>query len=216
MKIAIREPINSLSHLIGCILSGIGFLHLMLAAIPTGNYIKIISSIIFSMGLLGLYTASTVYHWRMLPIKALEKLRKIDHIMIYFLIAATYTPICLITLKGKVGYALLTIIWILSVTGMVSKIFWLNAPRLLYTSFYIVLGWAAIFVFYPLASHLVRSGLLLIILGGISYTIGGVIYAIHPKRLKIWKLGYHEIFHIFILIGSMLHYLTIYKYIILG
>lgn len=214
MKISIREPINSISHLLGCILSAVGFLVLLFASISTGNQIKIISSIIFSMGLLGLYSASTIYHWSTLPQKALETLRKVDHIMIYFLIAATYTPICLITLQGKVGYTLLTVVWALAFTGIILKIFWLNAPRLLYTSFYIILGWSAIFVIYPLASRIVSSGLLLIVWGGISYTIGGVLYAIKPKKLKIWKFGYHEIFHIFILLGSLLHYMTIYKYII--
>ncbi len=214
MKMRIREPINSISHLVGCILSAVGFLYLLFQSISTGNQIKIISSVIFSLGLLGLYSASTIYHWSMLSKKALEILRKIDHIMIYFLIASTYTPICLITLKGKIGYTLLTVVWILAVTGIILKIFWLNAPRLLYTGFYLILGWAAIFVIYPLAACLVSSGFLLILWGGISYTIGGIIYAIKPARLKIWKFGYHEIFHIFILIGSILHYITIYKYII--
>ena len=214
MKIQIREPINSISHLVGCILSAIGFLYLLSQTIPTGNQVKIISSIIFSIGLIGLYSASTIYHWSTLPLKALATLRKIDHIMIYFLIASTYTPICLITLKGRIGYTLLTIVWTLAVTGIILKVFWNNAPRLLYTSFYIVLGWSAIFVVYPLATRLVISGFLLIVLGGISYTIGGIIYALKPARLKIWKFGYHEIFHIFILAGSILHYITIYKYII--
>lgn len=214
MKILIREPINSLSHLIGCVLSIIGFRYLILASIATGSSIKIVSSVIFSLGLLGLYAASTIYHWSTLPKKALETLRKVDHIMIYFLIAATYTPICLITLNGTIGYTLLTIVWSLAVAGMILKIFWLNAPRLLYTSFYLILGWAVIIVIYPLAKHLAISGVLLIALGGISYTIGAIIYAFKPEKLLLWKFGYHEIFHIFILLGSILHYITIYKFII--
>ncbi|MCG8485547.1 MAG: hemolysin III family protein [Clostridia bacterium] len=214
MKSIIREPINSISHLVGCILSIFGFGYIMNVSVSSGNLVKIIASVIFCLGLMGLYAASTIYHWSTLPKKALTTLRKIDHIMIYFLIAATYTPICLIPLKGKVGYTLLTIIWVLSITGMVIKVFWLNAPRLLYTSFYVLLGWAVIFAIRPLIHNWVIPGVSLIALGGVSYTVGAIIYALKPKFLQLWKFGHHEIFHIFILIGSILHYVAIYKYII--
>lgn len=214
MKLVIREPINSISHLVGCILSIIGFGYLINISVSSGSLVKVIASAIFSLGLMCLYAASTIYHWSTLSQKALTTLRKIDHIMIYFLIAATYTPICLIPLKGKIGYTLLTIIWVLAITGMVVKVFWLNAPRLLYTSFYVLLGWAVIFAIRPLIQNLVISGVSLIALGGISYTIGAVIYALKPRLLQFWKFGHHEIFHIFILIGSLLHYIAIYKYII--
>lgn len=214
MKNTIREPINSITHLFGIVLSAIGLIFLLISSINSGDYIKIISSIVFSFGLIGLYSASTIYHWHVAPKKTIEKLRKIDHSMIYILIAATYTPICLITLKGLTGYLLLGIVWSLGITGIVLKLLWLNAPRWLYTSFYLILGWAAIFVIYPLYKILPTYGLMLLFGGGISYSVGAVFYATKSEKIKIWKFGFHEIFHVFILIGSLAHYLMIYKYVI--
>lgn len=214
MKFEIREPINSISHLFGIILSTIGLILLLLSSINTHNSIKILSSVVFCLGLIGLYSASTIYHWSMASDKILKTLRKIDHIMIYVLIAASYTPICLVTLKGVLGYTMLSIVWSLAILGVISKIFWLNAPRLLYTSFYLILGWSAIFVIYPLYNLLPKTAFFLLLAGGISYSIGAIIYATKSKKIRIWKFGFHEIFHIFILIGSIIHYIMIYNYII--
>ncbi|GAA0179536.1 hemolysin III family protein [Clostridium sediminicola] len=214
MRNIIREPINSITHLFGIVLSAIGLVFLLISSINSGDSIKIISSIVFSFGLIGLYSASTIYHWYIASEKTIEILRKVDHSMIYILIAATYTPICLITLKGLTGYILLTVVWSLGIIGIVLKLLWLNAPRWLYTSFYLILGWAAIFVIYPLYKILPTAGLMLLFAGGISYSVGAVFYATKSERIKIWKFGFHEIFHIFILIGSLTHYLMIYKYVI--
>lgn len=213
MKDYIREPINSITHLIGIFLSAIGLILLLIISYTSGSFIKVLSSIIFGLGLIGLYTASTVYHWSHFKEKTLELLRKIDHIMIYFLIAATYTPICLISLKGLTGYILLGSVWTLAISGMLIKIFWFDLPRWLYTGFYLLLGWAIIFAIFPLSRQLAIQGLLLIALGGVSYTVGAVIYGFKPSKLRLWKFGFHEIFHVFILLGSFLHYLGIYKYV---
>jgi len=214
MRIKIREPINSISHLLGIVLSAIGLLFLVIASVKSGSWVKLLSSIIFSCGLIGLYSASTVYHWYVASKKTLEKLRKIDHIMIYILIAATYTPICLISLKGLIGYILLSIVWGMAITGIILKIFWLHAPRWLYTGFYLILGWAAIFVIYPLYEILPLRGLILLVAGGISYSLGAIVYATKSQKIRIWKFGFHEIFHVFILLGSFVHYMMIYKYVI--
>ncbi len=214
MNYSIREPINSITHLIGIVLSAIGLILLLVVSINSGDYIKIISSVIFSIGLIGLYSASTVYHWSLGSENKLLILRKIDHTMIYVLIAATYTPVCLISLKGFTGYLLLTIVWTLAIAGIILKLLWLDAPRWLYTSFYLGLGWAAIFVIYPLYKTLPINGLILLFAGGLSYSIGAIFYATKSEKIKIWKFGFHEIFHIFILLGSLIHYLMIYKYMI--
>lgn len=214
MRYTIREPLNSITHLLGIILSTIGLIFLLISSINSGDYVKILSSVIFSLGLIGLYSASTIYHWHVASEKTIEILRKVDHSMIYILIAATYTPICLITLKGITGYVLLSIVWSLGIIGIVLKLCWLNAPRWLYTSFYLILGWAAIFVIYPLYKILPTAGLMLLFGGGISYSVGAVFYATKSERIKIWKFGFHEIFHVFILLGSLTHYLMIYKYVI--
>lgn len=214
MKLEIREPINSISHLFGIVLSAIGLMLLLINSLHTHDFTKVFTSIIFCIGLISLYSASTVYHWCVVKETTLEILRKIDHIMIYILIAATYTPICLITLKGFIGYTLFSVVWTLTIVGIILKILWLNAPRWLYTGFYLILGWAAIFVIYPLYKILPITALLLLVSGGISYSIGAIIYATKPKSIKIWKFGFHEIFHIFILIGSFIHYILIYNYVI--
>ncbi|MEA3423381.1 MAG: hemolysin III family protein [Bacillota bacterium] len=211
MKLKLREPINSITHFVGALLSLIGLILLLKVSIESGDIIKILSSIIFSLGLFGLYLTSSIYHG---VYTKLIFFRKLDHIMIYFLIAASYTPICLITLKGRVGYIMISIIWSLAIAGGIIKIFWLNAPRWLYTSFYLILGWAAIFIFYPLYKSLPTTALLLFISGGLLYTIGAIIYATKSKKLKIWKFEFHEIFHIFILLGSASHFLLIYKFVI--
>lgn len=214
MKIQIREPLNSITHLFGILLSAIGLMLLLINSIQTNDSLKILTSIIFCLGLISLYSASTIYHWIIASERTLEILRKVDHIMIYILIAASYTPICIITLKGLLGYTLISIVWSLAILGIILKIVWLNAPRWLYTSFYLILGWAALFVIYPLYKLLPLTGFLLLVFGGISYSVGAVIYGTKSEKIKIWKFGFHEIFHIFILLGSIIHYIMIFKYVI--
>ncbi len=210
----IREPINSLTHFVGVVLSFLGLVLLLTTSISNFSMINIVSSIIFSIGLVGLYTASTVYHGIIAPIEKLEFLRKIDHIMIYILIASTYTPIGLIPLKGIVGYSLLTIVWTLTIIGIILKIFWMNAPRWVSTGFYLLLGWISIFFIYPMVKVLPPVAIGLLVLGGLMYSIGAVIYGKKSEKLRIWKFGFHEVFHVFILLGSFFHFLMIYTYVI--
>ncbi len=211
MKLKIREPINSITHFAGALLSVIGLILLLFISIESRDVVKILSSIIFSLGLIGLYLTSSIYHG---VYKNITMFRKLDHIMIYFLIAASYTPICLVTLKGKIGYIFLSIIWSLAISGGIMKIFWLNAPRWLYTSFYLILGWAALFILFPLYKLLPFTAISLLMGGGLLYSIGAVIYATKSKRIQIWKFGFHEIFHVFILLGSLSHFIMIYTYVI--
>lgn len=211
MKLKIREPINSITHFAGALLSVIGLILLLFISIESRDVVKIISSVIFSLGLIGLYLTSSIYHG---VYKNITTFRKLDHIMIYFLIAASYTPICLVTLKGKIGYIFLSIIWTLAISGGIMKIFWLNAPRWLYTSFYLILGWAALFILWPLYKLLPFTAISLLMGGGLLYSIGAIIYATKSKRIQIWKFGFHEIFHVFILLGSLSHFIMIYTYVI--
>ncbi|OPL09604.1 MAG: hemolysin [delta proteobacterium ML8_F1] len=211
MTIKIREPVNAITHLFGALLSVVGLGLLLNAAVSSGEMTKIISSIIFSLGLIGLYTTSAVYHGihRYIPL-----FRKLDHTMIYFLIAASYTPICLVTLRGRTGGIFLGIIWSMAVLGGVLKFLWLSAPRWLYTSFYLILGWAALFILIPLYRELPFTAIELLVGGGLFYTLGAVIYGTKSRRLRIGVFGFHEIFHIFILLGSLSHYIMIYRYVI--
>lgn len=206
----IREPINSLTHFIG-MLSYI--LAIPFVLMKTNGIIQLLSMIIFLAGLIGLYGTSSIYHALKKAPATLRKWRKADHIMIYILIASTYTPICLIALKGVIGYTLLSIIWLLTIAGIVFKILWLNMPRKLYTALYVILGWAAVITVYPLYSIVGIQGILLLVFGGISYTVGAIFYA-RKSTFKVGAFGFHEIFHLFILLGSCLHFSMIYFLVI--
>lgn len=211
----IKEPINTLTHLLGAILSGVALIYMMYKSIISGNPYKIAGATTFGISLILLYTASTVYHWTFSSEKLYTILRKIDHSMIYLLIAGTYTPICLVTLKGKLGWTLFALIWSLAISGIIMKIFWLNAPRWLYTAFYVILGWLAIFFIGPIYRAIPLKGFIWLFSGGVLYTLGALIYATKLPLFKFKHLGFHEIFHIFILLGSLSHFIMVSKYVLI-
>ena len=204
-----REPVSGLTHLFGAILSILGLNILIQHSVITYKS----SLIVFGISLILLYTASSVYHLVSASDKAIMILRRIDHSMIYVLIAGTYTPICMIALKGRLGSSLCAAIWALALTGIILKIFWFNAPRWLYTFFYVFMGWIAIFAIYPLTKAISFSGILWLIAGGVSYTIGAVIYAAKWPKITSELFGFHEIFHIFVLLGSFCHFWMMFKYV---
>lgn len=206
----IREPINSITHLIGMILSIIA---LPIVIMKSNTITQIITVSIFCIGLIGLYGTSSIYHGLKKDPSTLEKWRMADHIMIYILIAASYTPICLVSLEGLLGIVLLSIIWILTILGIVAKVVWTSMPRKLYTSLYVLLGWAAIFTIYPLYLSVGTIGVSLLVAGGLAYTFGALIYAKKPS-FEILKFGFHEVFHLFIILGSLLHFFMIYNYVL--
>lgn len=146
--------------------------------------------------------------------KAIEVLRRIDHSMIYVLIAGSYTPIALIALSGAWRWGILITIWSLAVLGVLIKNFWFNAPRWLYTSSYILMGWMVIIAIIPLSKVLPAQGMYWLVAGGITYTVGGVIYATKWPNFKSKYFGFHELFHLFILAGSFCHYWLMLKYVL--
>lgn len=212
--IKIKEPVNSLTHLVGAVLSMIGLILMILKSVTNQSGVQLAGALVFGISLLLLYTASTVYHWLNVPEKVGKVLRKLDHSMIYVLIAGTYTPVCLVGLGGKLGWTLFAIVWTLAIAGIVMKMFWMDAPRWLYTSFYVVLGWMAMFFIVPIYKALNAPGFTLLIVGGLFYTVGSVIYAAKPKRIQIAAFGFHEIFHLFILGGSIAHFVMINQFIL--
>jgi len=213
MSLRIREPVNSMSHMLGAVLSLSGLVLLLLRSLEHDSTAYLGSALVFGGSLVLLYSASMIYHWVVSSAQVIRTLRKIDHCMIYVLIAGTYTPICLITLQGALGMGLLIGIWTLAVLGIVLKLVWFNAPRWLYTAFYLLLGWIAVFFIYPISLAMPGQGLFLLILGGLLYSVGSVFYAVKPQWIRLGKFGFHEIFHLFILAGSIVHYLFIYRYV---
>jgi len=161
-----------------------------------------------------LYSASATYHMVIAREKVIAFLRRLDHSMIFVLIAGTYTPFCFISLNGKIGWILFSIIAAVAICGVVFKMVWFTCPRWISTALYLAMGWMIVFVFSPLAGNLNPLGLFLLILGGIFYTIGGVIYGAKPKFLQLKHMGFHEIFHIFILLGSLAHFLCVFMFVI--
>lgn len=212
---SIREPMNSFTHFIGMILSAVAFILMFNKALATGrDAAGLTSIIIFGVSLLLLYSASTVYHAVVASPLAIAWLRKVDHAMIFVLIAGTYTPFCLIALKDSIGYPLLIVIWSIAISGILFKLVWFKCPRFISTALYIGMGWLIVFAFGPLTTYVPRTGVILLIAGGIIYTLGGVIYALKPAFLESKYLGFHEIFHLFILAGSFAHVLAIYNYVL--
>lgn len=215
MNSFIREPINGLTHLAGAILSFAGLLAMVIkASLTTSSPLAITAVAIFGISLMLLYSASATYHMVIAKDKVIAFLRKLDHSMIYVLIAGSYTPFCLITLNGVTGWVLFSIVSAVALSGILFKMIWFSCPRWLSTALYIAMGWIIVFAFSPLSESLSSTGVMLLLLGGILYTVGGVIYAIKPKFLEFKHLGFHEIFHIFIMMGSMAHFLCVFMYVI--
>ena len=213
MRCKLREPVSGLTHLAGAVLSVVGTVFLIVFAVSRGTPINIASVSIFGASLILLYTASSLYHLLTVSQKAIGVLRRIDHMMIYILIAGTYTPVCLIGLKEKLGLGLLIGIWSLAVLGIVLKLVWFNAPRWIYTSFYLVMGWLVIIAIIPLIRRIPLAGIWLLVAGGIFYTIGAVIYGAKWPFRKSTIFGFHEIFHIFVMLGSLSHYFFVLEYL---
>ena len=198
----IRDPMSCLSHCAGAVAAFFCTLWMVHKAVPLGvSYTA--SFAIFGISLIMLYSASTVYHMVRASDSTIRLLRRIDHTMIFFLIAGTYTPICVLPLRGVWGWSLLAVVWGLALVGVFIKIFWLHAPRSLSTGMYVLMGWIVVFAFYPLMNAISTGEFLLLLFGGLSYTAGAVIYALKWPQIK--HFGFHEIFHLFVLLGSALH-----------
>lgn len=215
MQSYIREPMNGFTHLAGAILSFIGLLALVIkASMTTGSAVAVTAVIIFGVSMVLLYAASATYHMVIAKDRIIAFLRRLDHSMIFILIAGSYTPYCLISLNGFTGWVFFGVVSFLAVSGIVFKMVWFNCPRWLSTGIYIAMGWLAVFIFSPLTESITPVGVGLLAAGGVLYTIGAIIYGFKPKFLKFKYMGFHEIFHIFILFGSFAHFLSVYMYVL--
>ncbi|AIY04255.1 hemolysin III [Planococcus sp. PAMC 21323] len=215
MNTYIREPFNALSHLVGALLSLAALLAMVIKTAYAGQPALHVAAVsIFGISLIFLYSASTIYHSALSQPYIIAFLRKLDHSMIFALIAGSYAPFCLIALGGTLGWTLFTLVTILGLSGIFFKMVWFHSPRWLSTAIYIAMGWIIIFAVVPLADSLSLTGLLLLVAGGVSYTVGGIIYGIKPNFLSSKYLGFHEIFHLFILFGSLCHFLSVYFYVL--
>ena len=209
----LREPINSITHLTGAILSAIALAAMLIKVLSTiGSVISILSVAIFGISLILLYTTSGTYHGIISTENVISLFKKLDHSMIFVLIAGSYAPFCLISIGGTFGFTMFAIMITLAIAGIIFKLCWFHCPSWVDSLMYIGMGWVALFMIKPLSAILPSISLFLLIFGGVLYTIGGVIYAVRSPKLKIGNWGFHEIFHIFILLGSLSHFLCGFGY----
>jgi hemolysin III len=200
------ERLNSISHLIGASLALAGIVLLLVQAVNKGDPWKTFSFAVYGVTLVALYTSSTLYH--SIRGKAKPFFQKLDHSAIYLLIAGTYTPFTLVSLRGAWGWTTFAIIWALAIIGIAQEALLKKRNHILSVSLYIGMGWFALLIIKPLARAIPAPGLTWLVVGGIFYTVGVLFYALDKKL----KFG-HEIFHVFVLGGSVCHYVTIFSYI---
>ena len=201
------EPVNGLTHFFAAIAALIGMVILII--VGRGSLDRTIALTIYGVSLVLLFAASAAYHMIKARPKVLEILRKLDHSAIYLLIAGTYTPFCTIMFDGFWKWGMLTIIWSLALIGIVVKIFIVNAPRWLNAGIYIVMGWLCIAAIGEMLRVLPPWALTWLVVGGVLYTLGAVVYI--TKILNFWpgKFGFHEVWHIFVLLGALAHFIAI-------
>lgn len=214
-KVKPKDPGSAISHFIGTLMAVFATTPLLIKAAQKPDFIHIFSLGVFILSMILLYVASTIYHTLDISVKVNRRLKKLDHMMIYVLIAGTYTPICLIALGGTSGIALLAFIWGLAAAGIIVTGFWINCPKWFSSVVYIAMGWTCVLAFTQIINSLPLAAFSWLMAGGIIYTVGGVIYAL---KLPIFNgrhkyFGSHEIFHLFVLGGSLCHFILMYNYI---
>lgn len=215
MKLKLKDPGSAITHGIAMLMAIIGAAPLMIKAARQPDTLHIFALSIFILTMIMLYAASTTYHSINSTEKVNKRLRKLDHVMIFIMIAGSYTPICLIALHNRTGYLLCALVWGIAILGTILKLCWIGCPKWLSSVLYISMGWLCVLAFVPIFHALPRAGFGWLLAGGIIYTIGGVIYAL---KLPLFNsrhrnFGSHEIFHVFIMLGSLCHYIVMYFFV---
>jgi len=203
----IREPINSLSHWVGALLALAGLIALII--VGWGTSAKILSLTIYGVSLIAMFSASATYHMVRVRERTLEIFRKIDHAAIYFLIAGTYTPFCVNAFEGFWKWGMLSIIWSLAVLGIIIKVFYIRASRWLNAGIYLLMGWLCIAAIGQMLAVLPDWVIAWLIAGGVIYTLGAVVYITKIFNFKPGVFGFHEMWHIFVLLAAAAHFVAV-------
>lgn len=215
MKLKLKDPGSAITHGIAMILAIAGAAPLLVKAARGSDALHTAALAIFILTMILLYAASTIYHSVDSTEKVNRRLRKMDHMMIFIMIAGSYTPVCLIALHNRTGYILCALVWGIAILGIVLKGLWITCPKWVSSVLYIGMGWLCVLAFVPIFHSLPRAGFGWLLAGGIIYTIGGIIYGlklpIFDSRHKTF--GSHEIFHVFIMLGSMCHFVLMYFFL---
>lgn len=212
MFIKAREPFSSYSHFIGAIAAACGLAIMLIRAVIEGvDALTGLSVLLFGLSLIALYSASAVYHYARAGEQVLRVLKKLDHSMIYVLIAGSYTPFCVAYMPASEREVFLGCLWAAAFLGILFKLVWLDAPRWIGTLIYLAMGWS-ILVDLPAFASMPTACLVLVAAGGVSYSVGAVMYiAKRPNLSPNW--GFHVLFHLFILAGSLLHFLAVFLFV---
>lgn len=201
------EKFNAWTHLVGAILATIGAVWMLVVATMSGDIWKIISVAVYGVALVMLYSASTVYH----SVRGRAKviMQKVDHFSIYLLIAGSYTPFCLVTLHGTWGWTLFGIVWTLAIIGILQEIKPRSEARVMSIVIYAVMGWIVLVAVKPLIAALGMAGFVWLALGGVFYTVGIIFFALDTKVRH-----FHGVWHLFVIAGSLLHFVAISRYVL--
>ncbi len=210
-----KEPGSAITHFIGWLMAVFAALPLLIRAAQAPDRIHLVCLTVYIVSMILLYAASTIYHTLDISPRVNQILRKLDHMMIFILIAGTYTPVCVIVIGGQAGLGLLCLIWAIAIVGILIKAFWINCPKWFSSVLYIGMGWVCVLSFTSLINNLSPAAFGWLLAGGIIYTIGGVIYAL---KLPIFNarhknFGSHEIFHLFVMAGSFCHFILMYQFV---
>ena len=212
---SIKDPGNAITHFVAMVGAVAAATPLLLKASREPGPLHIAALSVFMCSMILLYAASTIYHTLDISPKVNKLLRKLDHMMIFILIAGTYTPVCMVVLGDKTGWDLLALVWGIAIAGILIKAFWITCPKWFSSLLYIAMGWVCVLAFTRIIHALPRAGFGWLLAGGIIYTLGGVIYAL---KLPLFNsrhkhFGSHEIFHLFVMGGSLCHYIMMYRFV---
>jgi hemolysin III len=208
-----REPVNGLTHLVGGLLACVGLGVLLATAARAGRVDQLVAFGIFGFSLIALYTASALYHLLPLSPAGVARLRRVDHMSIFVLIAGTYTPFCLLALDGGWRVGLLGLVWGLALCGILLKLFWMDAPRWLSVALYLGIGWVAVIAAPALFRAVPAGGMAWVLAGALVYSAGALIYGLRRPNPMPGVFGFHELWHLFVVAGSVCHFWAVLGYI---
>jgi hemolysin III len=208
-----RERDNGVTHLVGALLSLVALGVLVALALQAGSPRLLVAFTVFGLSLVGLYTASTLYHALPLAPRAVARLQRLDHVMIYILIAGSYTPFCLVALRGGWGRGLLGAVWAIAAGGIALKLAWRRAPRWLSPLLYVALGWLALVAAPQFLAAVPLRGLAWVLAGGVIYTLGTAVFALERPRLRPGVFGSHALWHLLVIAGSGCHVWAVARYL---
>lgn len=213
----LKDPGSAITHFVAMLMAAFSAVPLVVKALYSGTNV-VASCVVFIISMVLLYGASTMYHSVDMGERVNRILKKLDHAMIFVLIAGSYTPVCLLVIGGKTGVTLLAMVWSVGILGIIFKMCWINCPKWLSSVMYIAMGWMCVLAFTPIMNNMSDEAFAWLLVGGIIYTIGGVLYAIKTPKVRAFNerhhyFGTHEIFHIFVMLGSLCHFVMVYGYL---